>query len=83
MRARTGGVWERCTHRDPVPLPFDCAPLYVGIVTKLVVLALVAVGLFLGYQKLRDTDPSRLPAPPDYPTVTPPPVSVNVPNPLR
>jgi len=64
-------------------LPFGQIAFYGGVVVKLIALALVAVGLFVGYQKLRDTDTSRLPAPPDYPTVTVPPVSVNVPNPLR
>ncbi len=73
-----GPVWRAGGRRPP---PADPLP-YRGVILKLIFIALLAAGAYFGYENfVADVDPDEIPVP-SHVVVTPPPVTLNVPNPL-
>ena len=71
-------VWRAGGHRPP---PSARLP-YRGVILKLILIALLAAGAYFGYENfVADVDPDEVPVP-SHVVVTPPPVTLNVPNPL-
>lgn len=71
-------VWRADGRRPP---PAARLP-YRGVILKLILIALLAAGAYFGYENfVADVDPDEVPVP-SHVVVTPPPVTLNVPNPL-
>lgn len=72
-------VWLASGRRPPAAArtPYRCA------IFKLLLIALLAAGAYFGYENfVAKVDPDEIPVP-SHVVVTPPPVTMNVPNPLR
>ena len=72
-------VWRAAGRRPPPAAGLS----YRGAIFKLLLIALLAAGAYFGYENfVADVDPDEIPVP-SHVVVTPPPVTMNVPNPLR